>query len=120
MKLNDIKQYRGYMPVRMEREDTLQWIGSLVGDGWLNGLWLSKYSGYHQVRYRFGNTQEAQLYMKDKSWLGMPIDTWLKFSEMERNALDENCWNWIFNQRRRNGINEKKARANGAGGLLDI
>jgi hypothetical protein len=119
MKLDDIKNYRGYMPVRMEREDTVKWIGSLVGNGWLDKLWLSKYSGYHEVRYRFGNIQEAQIYMKDKSWNGMPIDIWLRFSELDRSLLDENCWKWIFDQRRESGITEKKTKAKN-GGLLDI
>lgn len=119
MNIYDIRHYRGYMPVRMEREDTIQWIGDLIGGGWLDRLWLSKYSGYHEVRYRFGDVQEAQLYMKDKSWLGMPLDTWLKFSEIERGSLDDQCWNWIFEQRRTNGIKEKRTRAK-RGGLLDV
>ena len=119
MKLDDIRHYRGYMPVRMEREDTIRWIGSLVGNGWLDRVWLSKYSGYHEVRYRFGNVQEAQIYMKDKSWNGMPIDIWLRFSEIDRSALDDNCWKWIFDQRRECGISEKRTKA-GKGGLLDI
>lgn len=126
MQLRDIVKYRGYMPVRMEREDTLEWIGSLVGGSWIKRLWLSKYSGYHEVRYRFGDVQEAQLYMKDKSWKGMPIGMWLKFSEMDRNTLDEDCWKWIQSERQWNGMGEKKAKAtlppstrrsNGGGGV---
>lgn len=121
MKLDDIKKYRGYMPVRMEREDTIGWIGELIGGGWLNHLWLSKYSGYHEVRYRFGDIQEAQLYMKDKSWNGMPIEVWLKFSELDRSSLDEDCWKWIFSQRKKSGIVEKKAKSTEkSGGLLGI
>ena len=126
MQLRDIVKYRGYMPVRMEREDTLEWIGGLVGGSWIKRMWLSKYSGYHQVRYRFGDVQEAQLYMKDKSWKPMPIGMWLKFSEMDRNALDDDCWKWIQSERQWNGMGEKKAKAtlppptrrsNGGGGV---
>ena len=119
MKLDDIKRYRGYMPVRMEREDVIQWIGSLVGGRWLDGLWLSKYSGYHEVRYRFGDVQEAQMYMKDGTWKGMPIGVWLKFSEMDRDSLDEECWTWIHGERRTNGIQERKTKAS-SGGILDL
>ena len=119
MNLDDIRKYRGYMPVRMEREDTIQWIGSLVGGKWLDGLWLSKYSGYHEVRYRFGDIQEAQLYMKDKSWKGMPIEMWLKFSEMDRESLDDECWNWIHGERRAGGIVGKKSRV-ANGGVLEL
>ncbi len=110
MELKDIVKYRGYMPVRMEREDTIAWLGELIGGDWLGKLWLSKYSGYHEVRYRFGDVQEAQLYMKDKSWKGMPIGTWLKFMEMDKAALDDDCWEWIREERRKNGVTMKKAR----------
>ena len=108
MQLKDIVKYRGYMPVRMEREDTLKWIGGLIGGNWLNSLWLSKYSGYHEVRYRFGDIQEAQFYMKDKSWKGIPISMWLKFTEMDRSALDDECWKWITQERKSCGAQPRK------------
>lgn len=121
MQLKDIKKYRGYMPVRMEREDTLEWIGQLIGGDWLDKLWLGKYGGYHEVRYRFGDIQEAQFYMKDKSWKGISISMWLKFSEMDRDALDEECWKWILDERKSCGTVMKKAKAvNKSAGLLDL
>ena len=122
MLLKDIKRYRGYMPVRMEREDTLAWIGELVGGNWLDKLWLGKYSGYHEVRYRFGDVQEAQLYMKDKSWKGIPISMWLKFSELDRESLDEDCWRWVMDERKSCGVAQRKAKAvvSKSAGLLDL
>ncbi len=119
MDLNDIRRYKGYMPVRMEREDALYWIGGLVGGGWLDALWKSKYSGYHEVRYRFGDVQQAQLYMKDKSWRGVPIGIWLKLSEMDLNVLDDECWSWINGERLAFGCHAKKAVSH-SGGLLDL
>ena len=110
MLLNDIRRYRGYMPVRMEREDTLAWLGQLIGEGWLERLWLGKYCGYHEVRYRFGDVQQAQWYMKDKSWEGMPIALWLKFSSLDERALDDECWKWVRAERRRLGIAENVPR----------
>ena len=118
MKIEDIRRYRGYMPIRMEREDVLEWLGSLIGEPWMGTLWKSKYSGYHEVRYRFGDVQEAQLYMKDGTWRGMPIECWLKFSEMDSASLDGECWTWIHAERSRAGIQVRKARASG-GGMLD-
>ena len=120
MDIKDIKKYRGYMPVRMEREDTIEWLGNLIGKKWLDGLWLSKYSGYHEVRYRFGDIQEAQLYMKDKSWKPIPLQTWLRFTTMDVNSLDEDCWSWIMRERDANGITGRKATSKSRGGLLDI
>lgn len=117
MRLEDIRKYRGYMPVRMEREDAIAWLGRMIGGGWIDGLWLSKYSGYHEVRYRFGDVQEAQLYMRDGSWKGMPISVWLKVSEMDTGALDEECWKWILGERRSCGVVRK---ATVRGGLLDL
>ena len=121
MDIRDLKRYRGYMPVRMEREDTLTWLGGLIGEGWLDGLWLGKYGGYHEVRYRFGDVQEAQLYLKDGTWLGMPIGCWMKFMERDEGALDEECIEWIRGERRRTGMRTYggKAKGNG-GGLLDL
>lgn len=119
MKLSDIKRYRGYMPMRMEREDVLSWLGRLIGGRWLDGLWLGKYGGYHEVRYRFGDVQEAQMYMKDGTWLGMKLELWLKFSEMDASALDDGCWKWIMTERARVGAGEKRASVRG-GGLLDL
>lgn len=116
MELKDIKKYRGYMPVRMEREDVLYWLGELIGKKWMDGLWKSKYSGYHEVRYRFGDVQEAQLYMKDKSWKSVPIECWLKFSEMDVNALDDDCWRWIMTERGNGEVRRKSS----SGGLLEI
>ena len=116
MDLKDIKKYRGYMPVRMEREDVLYWLGELIGGKWINELWQSRHSGYHEVRYRFGDIQEAQLYMKDKSWKSVPIGCWLKFTEMDVNVLDDDCWRWVINERSDRGVRKKSS----SGGLLEI
>ena len=99
MKLRDLKRYSGYMPVRMEREDTLSWIGELVGSRWLERMWLSKFSGYHTVRYRYADVQEAQVYTREKEWHGIPITIWLKLMELRRESLDDECWDWIRKER---------------------
>lgn len=99
MELKDIKKYRGYMPVRMEREDTLYFINDLIGNNWIEKLWFSKFSHYHTVRYRFGNIQEAQIYMKDKSWFSIPIQIWLMLSQQDKNAINQDGWQWINQQK---------------------
>ena len=122
MNLKDLVKYRGYMPVRMEREDTLKWMGELIGGDWLDKLWLGKYGGYHEVRYRMGDVQEAQFYMKDKTWKGIPIGMWQKFTEMDRNALDDECWQWIQEERKTCGVSHTKTKAvvHGSSGILDL
>lgn len=116
--LDDIRRYRGHMPVRMEREDVLRWIGGLIGNGWLDRLWVGKWSGYHEVRYRFGDVQEAQWYLRDGTWEGVPLGMWERFWEMDREALNGECWEWIMGERSRLGVAVRKARSDG--GLLDV
>lgn len=110
--LRDWKRYKGYMPMRMLKEDTVMWLGSLIGDAWMNEVWCRKYGGYHEVRFRFGDVQEAQIYFKDNQWYGMPVRLWLVFTEQDESLLDEECWDWIKSERIRiAGISEKKVVA---------
>lgn len=111
MQLRDIKRYRGYMPIRMEREDTVKWLASLVGTAWEDDLWLGKYSKYHTVRYRFGDINEIQFYMKDKTWQPMPIALWMKFIHRDESKLDDECWTWIRAKRKEYGIESNAVKA---------
>ena len=120
MLLKDIRNYRGYMPVRMEREDVLYWLGGLIGGGWYDGLWVEPHSGYHEIRYRFGDIQEAQLYLTDKTWRGMPLRVWLQFSGMDSEGLDAECWEWIKSERLRTGGCARKASVKSSTGILDF
>ena len=99
--LRDWKRYRGYMPMRMLKEDTVKWLGALIGRTWMENVWCRKYGGYHEVRFRFGDVQEAQIYFKDNKWRGMPIRLWLLFTERDESLLDEECWDWIRSERTR-------------------
>lgn len=99
--LRDWKRYKGYLPFRMVKEDTVRWLGELIGPGWLDLLWYGKYSRLYTVRFRFGDIQEAQIYMKERKWIPMPVALWMKFTLHDLSALDSECWEWIQRERLR-------------------
>lgn len=108
MKIEDIKKYRGYLPIKSEKEETIKWMIKLIGEQWGNILWLKKYGNNYIVRYRFGNKNVAQIYLKNKSWKEISINIWLKFTQLDSNCLDESCWQWIYNERKNLNIKSKK------------
>ena len=99
MSMYELRHYWSYMPVRTLRERTISWIGSLVGAGWPETLWLDKYSGLHECRRRFGDRQVVELYRRDKTWIELPIPCFLLMTRLDRFSLDEACWTWIREQR---------------------
>lgn len=99
MSMYELRHYWSYMPVRTLRERTISWIGSLVGAGWPETLWLDKYSGLHECRRRFGDRQVVELYRRDKTWIELPIPCFLLMTRLDRLSLDEACWTWIREQR---------------------
>lgn len=99
MSMYELRHYWSYMPVRTLRERTISWIGSLVGAGWPETLWLDKYSGLHECRRRFGDRQVVELYRRDKTWIELPIPCFLLMTRLDRHSLDEACWTWIREQR---------------------
>ena len=110
--LKDIKRYKGYMPVRMEREDTVRFICKIVGGNMEQSLWFGKFNGRFTVRFRFGDINEAQIYTKDKTWIPVPLPIWMQLMELETDKLDKDCWKWIESQRQAFGNAEiKKAYA---------
>lgn len=105
-KLSDIKKYRGYIPVRMEKEDSVRWLAKVVGKEWEDTLWYDKRCRMHFVRYRYGDVNEIQFYRKDKTWIGMPIDCWMKVIHLDISMLDDACWQWIRERRRECGVKD--------------
>lgn len=109
MDVRIMKRWWGHLPVRTERERLIRWIGGVVGPGWLDDLWLSKWSGAHFARCRWGDRQVVQVYRRDKTWLEMPVAVWIRMSGLDDGALDEGCWRWIKSERERLGISPGKA-----------
>jgi hypothetical protein len=72
-------------------------------------LWLNKFNNQHIVRYRFGNKNIVQLYLKDKTWKEIPINIWLMFTSMDTKLLNKECWDWIKKERELIGVINKKA-----------
>ena len=107
--LQDIKKYKSFLPLELEREDIINWLTNLIDKKWEQNLWLNKFNNQHVVRYRFGDKNVVQLYLKDKTWLEIPIDMWLLFTSMDTKVLNNKCWKWIQNQRTAFGIKNKKA-----------
>ena len=118
MELRDIKRYKSYLPLRMQKQDILKYIGGHIGEGWLNHFWLDKFDGYYKIRYRFGDINEVQIYNKDKEWEGIPLKIWIKFSELSNQELDEQCWQYIYNQRELFKIKQKKIKFNDGNDLM--
>jgi succinate dehydrogenase flavin-adding protein (antitoxin of CptAB toxin-antitoxin module) len=38
----------------------------------------------------------------------MPIDIWIKFTQLNLNELDDDCWNWINKEKKLLDIKNKK------------
>lgn len=108
MELKDIKNYRGYIPLIFEEQKIIYWLISLIGKEFFSSLWFNKFNDRFIVRYRFGNKNITQIYLKDKSWLNIPLPLWIKFSSLNLKELDNECWNWINNQKYILNINNKK------------
>ena len=119
MELRDFKRYRGHLPVRMEREDTLLWLGDIIGPPWPDRLWVGKYGGLHVVRYRFGDVNEIHFYTREKEWRRMPLPLWMKAVPRDIAGLDAECWQWILGERRWCGAAPSRIRQSG-GSILDI
>lgn len=121
IKLKDIKKYRSFLPLEMEREDIIYWLSNLIDEKWEEKLWLNKFNNQHIVRYRFGDKNVVQLYLKDKTWMEIPIDMWLLFTSMDTKVLNEQCWNWIQKERNKTGIKNKKVAVhNSNSNFLDL
>lgn len=101
--LRDVKRYRGYLPLKMEKESVLSWLGKIIGPPWLDKLWLDKYSSMHITRYRFGDINEIQFYLKDKTWRPMPIDLWLQATSLSPSLLGQRFWDWVRAEREWSG-----------------
>ena len=97
--LRDVKRYRGYLPLKMEKEAVLSWLGKTIGPPWLGRLWLDKYSSMHIIRYRFGDVNEVQFYLRDKTWRPMPIDLWLAATSLSPSLLGQRFWDWVRGER---------------------
>lgn len=108
MNLKDIKNYRGYIPLIFEEQKIINLLIFLTGKQFNNLLWFNKFNNRYIVRYRFGNKNIAQIYLKNKSWLDIPLPLWIKFSSLSLKELDNECWSWINNQKQLLNINNKK------------
>jgi hypothetical protein len=80
----------------------------LIGYEWKQTLWFDKYSKNYIVRYRFGNKNIAQIYLKDKSWKDLPLPLWIKFTSLQYDCLDSECWSWIQEEKQKLNIKNKK------------
>lgn len=109
IELKDIKKYKSFLPLEMQREDIIYWITDLIDEKWQKQLWLNKFNNQHIVRYRFGNKNIVQLYLKDKTWKEIPINIWLMFTSMDTKLLNKECWDWIKKERELIGVINKKA-----------
>lgn len=109
IELKDIKKYKSFLPLEMQREDIIYWITDLIDKKWQKQLWLNKFNNQHVVRYRFGNKNIVQLYLKDKTWKEIPINIWLMFTSMDIKLLNKECWDWIKKERELIGVINKKA-----------
>lgn len=106
--LRDVKRYRGYLPMKMEKEAVLRWLGKIIGPPWVARLWLDKHSSLHFVRYRFGDINEIQFYLKDKTWRPMPIELWLMATSLSPSMLDQRFWDWVRGEREWSGANQAR------------
>lgn len=87
MQLKDLKKYRSYLPVKQERNEILFFINDLIGNGWINKFWFDKYGKDYVVRYRFGNKNITQIYLKNKKWYDIPVMIWIDLSLLNKNTL---------------------------------
>ncbi len=100
LKKKDIQDYRGYLPLKWWADDTVKWIGRLVGGSWLDQVHINIYSHKSHTRFRFGDIQEAQVYLKNGEYHHIPLRLWYLFSELDPIALDDECQKWIQEKRR--------------------
>lgn len=109
IELQDLKKYKSYLPIKSEKEEIIDWINNLIDNRWKNNLWLNKFTNLHIIRYRFGDKNVTQIYMKNKKWKEIPLPIWLIFTEMNLKSLNDDCWNWIKKERLNLGIKNKKS-----------
>lgn len=108
MQINDIKKYRSYLPIKAEKEETIKWMIQIIGAEWKNILWFNKFSNNYIVRYRFGNKNITQIYLKNKKWKQLPLSMWIKFTSQDLKCLDDDCWKWIHEERKSLNIKQNK------------
>ena len=97
--LGDIKRYKAYLPQKALAYCTVRFLGELIGDGWLDDvIWHP--DGRYNVRYRFGEIMECQIYCHCYRWRGIPLKVWMNAMHMDRKAFDRDDWEWIKEQRR--------------------
>lgn len=99
MTIQDIKRYRGYLPIKMYKQDILLFMSKYIGQEYLQYFWVTKFDNLYKIRYRFGDINQAQFYMRDKSWHGIPLSIWMKLSLLDVNELDQQCWQFFRRQR---------------------
>lgn len=112
MNIKDIKNYRGYIPMIFEEQKIISFLLNLIGNDLHSYLWFNKFNDRYIIRYRFGNKNVAQIYLKNKSWLNVPLPIWINLSSLNKNQINNDSWNWINNQKLYFNINNKKIKIN--------
>ena len=110
MNLKDIKNYKGYLPLISEEQQVINWISNLIGIEFKNKLWINKFNDRFVVRYRYGNKNIIQIYLKNKQWFTIPLPLWFLFSQMNLKDLNNECWLWIKQQQNKLSIKQKKVK----------
>ena len=123
MKKKDIQDYRGYLPMKWWADDIVQWLGKMIGDKWLEQIYINPSTHKTHTRYRFGDIQEAQVYLKNGEYHHIPLEIWYQISSLDSGALDEKCIEWIEEKRAEWKKSEqpvKQVKSKQKGGILDL
>ena len=121
LRKKDIQDYRGYLPLKWWADDTVHWVGRIIGGDWLDRVYVNPSTGKTHTRYRFGDIQEAQVYLKDGTYYHIPLPVWYLLCEMDAGALDDDCRKWLDGQRAEHASGQsRRVKSAPSGGVLDL
>lgn len=125
MQKRDMQRYRGYLPMKWWCDDTVKLLGRLIGGGWINGVFINKYTGRSVTQFRFGDANIVQIYMKDKTRIHVPLEVWYSLTTLDPDSLDEKTEEWI--QKQKDAVKAqaakmpvKRVKSSQKGGALDL
>lgn len=121
--MKDLKRYSGYVVVKEEVLEVLEWIDrELLGGKWLITRWDAQKGVYgmghtYIVRFRYGGVNKVRVRGKtDGDWDEMELGMWERCMEMDKGRLTDEDWEWVREMRAKCNVEMKevKSRCKGA------
>lgn len=124
----DIKRYQGYVMMRADVYEVLEWVDrELLSGQWCPLLFDDVHGSFGMshtwvVKFKRGR-REVWVLRRDDVYDVMPEDAWMELWLMDRSSLGDAGWRWVSSMRSRLGIRQSASSCCPSGrlpGMLSV